>query len=112
MTGGEVLRIGYGIDVQQENDPFIATAKHAADALRATFNPGSYLVDLIPLRKSTTLVVTRRSLKRCPTTVKYVPEWMPGASFQREARAWRKSITDMRDKPYSILKQKMVGCFS
>jgi hypothetical protein len=54
LTAGEVMRIGYGIEVQEENDPFIATAKHAAEALFATFNPGSYFVDLLPIRKSPT----------------------------------------------------------
>jgi len=36
--------------------------------------------------------------------VKYVPEWFPGATFQKKARKWRVHITGMKEKPYEAAK--------
>lgn len=40
--------------------------------------------------------------------VKYVPSWLPGATFQRKAAAWRKATTQMKDLPFSAAKKAMV----
>ena len=42
-------------------------------------------------------------------TVKYVPEWFPGATFQREAREWRDAATAMMYEPYNHVKAAMVS---
>jgi hypothetical protein len=41
--------------------------------------------------------------------VKYVPEWFPGATFQREAREWKKSAAAMMREPYEAVKTAMVS---
>lgn len=41
-------------------------------------------------------------------TVKYVPAWFPGASFQRKARVWRAAITRMRLEPFAVTKSEFV----
>jgi len=43
------------------------------------------------------------------STVKYVPEWMPGADFQRKARIWRVPITEMAVLPFMVVKQALVS---
>jgi hypothetical protein len=48
---------------------------------------GMYLVDYLPV-------------------LKYVPPWMPGASFKRQAREWRRLSRKMLDSPFRIVKQK------
>lgn len=55
MAGDEIIKIAYGIDVKPENDPFIATAEHAVNAISATTNAGSYLVDILPFRAQTSV---------------------------------------------------------
>jgi hypothetical protein len=39
--------------------------------------------------------------------VKYVPEWIPGAGFQTQAKVWNQSITEMASKPFSVVKNAM-----
>jgi len=39
--------------------------------------------------------------------VKYIPEGFPGATFKRQARIWRKYITDMVDLPFAAVKTAM-----
>nr|BAL05181.1 cytochrome P450 [Phanerodontia chrysosporium] len=43
-----------------------------------------YLVDLIPI-------------------LKYVPEWFPGAGFKRQARIWKKEVTNIADAPFAAM---------
>ncbi|GJE96382.1 cytochrome P450 [Phanerochaete sordida] len=87
MSAFEILRIAYGIEVTGREDPYVDTAEHAVGAVVATCNPGSYLVNIMPF-------------------LKHIPEWFPGAKFQRDAKVWRKYITELRDKPFAIAKER------
>jgi len=40
--------------------------------------------------------------------VKYVPEWVPGAGFQRQAREWKVLTDQVTDVPYNFVKSQMV----
>jgi hypothetical protein len=42
-------------------------------------------------------------------TVKYVPEWFPGAGFQRKAKVWRRYANEMRIRPFQAVKQSIVS---
>jgi hypothetical protein len=41
--------------------------------------------------------------------VKYVPSWMPGAQFQRDAAEWRKSIEAGCGPPFEMVKRLRVS---
>ena len=41
--------------------------------------------------------------------VRHIPEWMPGASFRRKAKIWRKSIIRMPMAPYEAVKEALVS---
>ena len=51
---------------------------------------GTYLVDYIPI-------------------LKYVPSWMPGASFKRKAHEWRRLSREMLESQFETVKLKMVS---
>ena len=61
----------YGINVRPYNDPYIKIAEEAVGSIAELLIPGTFLVDIIPI-------------------LKYVPEWFPGAKFQRKAAVMRK----------------------
>ena len=42
-------------------------------------------------------------------TVKYVPEWFPGAAFKRQAREWRVFAEAMVTAPAGAVRDAMVG---
>ena len=50
------MKVAYGIDVLPKDDPYIYTAEIALAAMSATTNPGSYMVDVLPIRQSIMLV--------------------------------------------------------
>ena len=93
MAGETVLSIAYGIRTKQENDPYIEAAEEAVLSLVVAAIPGAFLVDSIPL-------------------LKYVPEWFPGASFQRKARRWHKLARRMVEQPYKEAKESIVSRLS
>lgn len=39
--------------------------------------------------------------------LKYVPEWIPGATFKKLARQWNVCLNSMVDKPYDLTKKQM-----
>lgn len=41
--------------------------------------------------------------------MKYVPEWVPGAGFQRQARKWKAVMDELTDVPYNFVKSQMVS---
>lgn len=39
--------------------------------------------------------------------MRYLPDWLPGAGFKRTASYWRKTLTDLVEKPYAFVRQQM-----
>ena len=79
----------YGINVQPHNDPYIKIAEEAVKALSELLNAGVFLVDIVPI-------------------LKYVPEWFPGAKFQRKAAIMRKHAANIRNITFAATEKLMV----
>ncbi|KAG6894845.1 hypothetical protein C0993_010597, partial [Termitomyces sp. T159_Od127] len=82
------MSVAYGIDVQPDNDPYIAAAETAMHGMSEATIPGTFLVEFIPL-------------------LKYVPAWMPGADFKRKAGMWRDFTTQVLEKPFAAVQQSL-----
>ena len=54
------MKIGYGIEVQESDDPYISIAEEVLNGIVQAGIPGSFWVDLFPV-------------------LQYVPSWFPGA---------------------------------
>jgi cytochrome P450 len=76
----------YGIKVQPTSDPYVGLAEEAARVAAPLLVAGSFLVDVIPW-------------------MKYIPEWFPGAKFQRTARTMREHANAIRNKPFRASQQ-------
>ena len=73
-----------------KDDSYVALANAALGTFSQASVFGAYLVDYLPI-------------------LKYVPSWMPGASFKRKAREWRHLSSEMLESQFNIVKQKMVS---
>ncbi|KAH9975380.1 cytochrome P450 [Lactifluus volemus] len=87
----------YGHTVVDSNDPYVRLVDEASRSTSEAAVPGAFLVDLFP-------------------SLKYVPEWMPGAGFKKKAKEWRKLSQAMINVPYDMVKEKFnngsaVPCF-
>ena len=76
-----MLKIIYGLDVDDENHEIIRTVEESLQGTGQVFVPGKYLVDLIP-------------------ALEYVPEWVPGAGFQTQFARWREVTIQAKEMPY------------
>ncbi|TFK41772.1 cytochrome P450 [Crucibulum laeve] len=87
VVGEITLAIGYGIKTRSENEPLIAIAEAAVSSVTDAGIPGRFLVDTFPM-------------------LRFVPEWFPGAGFQRQAREWRAGMLKFLTIPFqSALKE-------
>lgn len=89
MAGETIMSIAYGIDIQQKDDPYVKAAQEGVHPLTAATVPGAFLVDMMPV-------------------LKYVPEWVPGAGFQKKAKEWAKLAMTMVDMPFEACKKSIV----
>ena len=60
------MKIGYGISVQESDDPCISIAEEALNGTAQAGISGAFWVDFLPI-------------------LKYVPSWYLGAGFQKKA---------------------------
>ena len=89
LVGSTTLSMTYGINVLPYNDPYIEIAEEAAEAMAELLITGAFLVDIIPI-------------------LKYIPEWFPGATFQRKAATMRKHAGIIRNTTFAATKKLMV----
>ena len=80
-VGGIAVLLAYGIDVKETDDPHVKQAETAMGSVVTITGSGKYLVDILPI-------------------LRYVPSWVPGATFQKEANAYRRLQEDFRLLPY------------
>ena len=107
-AGGLNLSVVYGLEATRDDDPALLKAEGATDLLanKITAGGGLWAVDILPCRPCLVTASTYPSADR--TSVRYLPAWFPGAGFLRKATAWRETIVDSVDFPFSLLKARMV----
>ncbi|KAK1216462.1 hypothetical protein PQX77_020931 [Marasmius sp. AFHP31] len=88
-AGAIILRISHGYEVQEGEDPFVSLADQATEQFSVSTAPG-FLVNLVP-------------------ALAKLPEWFPGAGFHKLAKQWGKTLNDMVDQPYSLVKSQVAA---
>ena len=83
-----IIKVVHGFDVQEDDDPNIARMEHVLESLDA-LTPGRFLVDFIP-------------------ALRFIPEWIPGAGFQRTLARWRTQAAETRHVMYTRTKEGLV----
>ncbi|THV00167.1 cytochrome P450 [Dendrothele bispora CBS 962.96] len=90
-SGAIILRVAYGYDVKEAEDPMIGISTQAMDNFSKASVRGGFLVNYIPLL-----------LK--------VPDWFPGTGWKKTGREWAESLAAMEEVPfYFVKKQWMDG---
>ena len=93
LSGATIVKISYGIDVQESNDPIISLTEESLNGIIQASIPGAFWVDFFPI-------------------LKYVPSWFPGAGFQKKAAHWSQINAAMIQRPFNYVKDQLVGFFS
>ncbi|KAF9458364.1 cytochrome P450 [Collybia nuda] len=86
--GAMIMDITYGIKVSDSDDPYLTIAEEALHGMSQAGVPGRFLIDVLPI-------------------LKYVPSWMPGAGFKRQAARWGELTTEMVQGPFNHVKETL-----
>ncbi|EJD42946.1 cytochrome P450 [Auricularia subglabra TFB-10046 SS5] len=87
-TGASIMSLAYGIDIARKGDPWVELVDSAFEVMTTAGLPGRYAVDWLPL-------------------LRHVPEWFPGAGFQRLARKSRLLADRVRYAPLEEVKEQI-----
>ncbi|KZP18991.1 cytochrome P450 [Athelia psychrophila] len=87
--GAAILDVAYGIKPLPEHDPIIDMVEGVMSVILPALAPGKFLVEILPW-------------------LKYVPAWVPGASFQDVARESNAKLKTMISTPFQQVKRAMV----
>ncbi|KAI0295686.1 cytochrome P450 [Russula brevipes] len=89
-AGGLNLNVVYGLEATRDDDPALIKVEGATDLLanQITAGGGLWAVDILPC-------------------LKHLPTWFPGAGFLRKAAAWKETIVDSVEFPFSLYKANM-----
>lgn len=106
-----MLKIAYDYDIASDGPDHLV---ELADMLVKTIfseasQAGRWLVDIIPACMSLPLLRSPPScISDTSLTVKYVPEWFPGAGFKKTARVWKTVANDFYETGFKFVKHQIV----
>ncbi|EED14915.1 cytochrome P450, putative [Talaromyces stipitatus ATCC 10500] len=90
-TGAIILQIVYGYSIEpQTADPLVLLTECMMHNLSVALLPMYWAVDIFPI-------------------LKYIPEGLPGAVFERVARKWNEINRMVIDIPYTFVQQQMAN---
>ncbi|KAI0796818.1 cytochrome P450 [Abortiporus biennis] len=83
--GSSILKVVYGVDVNDLNHPYIQDIHAGMDCLNEAHTANKYWIDFFPMFKN-------------------IPKWIPGVRFKRFAEENKSVVQLMRRKPYDDVK--------
>ena len=83
------MKVTYGIDVQESDDPYILLAEETIRGLQEAGIPGLFWMDVFPM-------------------LKHIPSWFPGAGFKKKAIYWRGITKALTKDPCHYVKEQLV----
>ncbi|KAF8547387.1 cytochrome P450 [Imleria badia] len=83
-AGSVILKISLGYSVKEDGDPLVEMANKAMHNFSVITTPGRFLVDMLPILQN-------------------LHEWFPGGGFHRDARRWRKMVSETADTPHQFV---------
>jgi len=87
-AGAIILKMAYGYNIApHEQDPLVQHVDEAMDQFSKAAVAGAWLVDVVP-------------------ALRHLPDWVPGTEFKRTARYYKKTLTEVIERPYQFVKQR------
>lgn len=104
LTGAIILRITYGIDVQEEQDSFVTLIQKANDNFNVATAPGKF--DDLNSRLRGIDWFSGAFLVDVFPAMLHIPEIL--APWKRTARIWARATKNMVEAPYLFVQRQMV----
>ncbi|KAL1946267.1 hypothetical protein VTO73DRAFT_15394 [Trametes versicolor] len=90
VFSASIMDAVYGIVVAERDDPVLTRAEQIAATFSNIIVPGRYMVELLP-------------------SLSFLPSWLPGARFKRDAKRWRTQVIAARDETYDVFMESMAN---
>ncbi|QRV85210.1 cytochrome P450 family protein [Ceratobasidium sp. AG-Ba] len=90
LAASLAVRLAYGYTIESFDDPIVETAEKWMAGFSDFIQPWSYAVNIIP-------------------SLRYLPEWLPIAPFQRRAIELRGVLKELREKPFHYVLEQMTA---
>jgi hypothetical protein len=102
-----IMAVVYGYEVARRDDPIVDVVDRAVNLAVASIRPEvAAFLGFFPFRKS--LLMMFRIALSLASAVRYIPTWLPGASFKRTALLSQKYADDMVETPFHFVQQSLV----
>ncbi|VUC32686.1 unnamed protein product [Clonostachys rosea] len=89
VTGSSIIKLTYGYSIgTTRRDPVLDLVTRMMAVFNKVAGSGAWAVDMVP-------------------ALKYLPDWFPGASFKRTARAWKAEVLAAAEKPFQFVQRQM-----
>ncbi|KAJ3509588.1 hypothetical protein NLJ89_g5139 [Agrocybe chaxingu] len=88
MAASILIRITYGYELQEGQDPLLSLAEDATNALALSTAPTVFMVNIIP-------------------ALRYVPAWLPGGGYKKIGAKWAQTLDELVSRPYEWVKEQM-----
>ena len=124
MAGAIILGITFGMEIKSQDDPYVILAGNAMESLSKTGNAGLYLGTCVLLPTGVVIIADASTVDFIPfckrfqsdrvlfnaslLIVQYLPNWLPGTGFKREASEWNTYVKRLYDEPFQFVKQQLV----
>lgn len=92
LFAATIMRVAYGIRISEKNDEYMKMVEDGIAALNRLLSPGKYLVEQLPI-------------------LRFLPKWMPGAQFRRDAADAKVAARRMCNIPWTRSLEAMVRGF-
>lgn len=102
-----IMKIAFGYQVTEDNDHFVALAEESMRVGSLAGAPGKWLVDSLPIRESMSANDLLSLIH--DIVVRYLPDWAPGASFKKQAKAWSHQLYTQSLEPHNYVKEQLVS---
>ncbi|KAL4249667.1 cytochrome P450 family protein [Abortiporus biennis] len=86
--GSTILKVVYGVDVDDMNHPYIQDVHAGVDCINESRTPGNFWIDYFPLFKN-------------------IPGWLPGVRFKHFVEQHRPLVELMKRKPFDDVRKSV-----
>ncbi|KAM5539711.1 hypothetical protein V8D89_006524 [Ganoderma adspersum] len=88
MFGSSIMRVVYGIEVDEEPVDYLKIAEDTMTIFSEAFQPGKFLIETLPF-------------------LRHLPSWIPGATVKRKGVAWRPVVWKLVEEPWKFVMAAM-----
>ena len=103
-----ILKVAYGYQITSNDDPLVHLLEKTFLLAASIIIPGKFLVEFVPIRMYFFHIFIKEWFDIHPT-VRFLPDWFPGAGFKRQAKEVGRETSNIDCVPFDWAKTQIVS---